>query len=50
MRELPLDHRQRHPLPGELDRVSVAELMGRKSAPHTGSRRIAAQLTARGGR
>ena len=27
MPELPLDHRQRHPLPSELDRVSVAELM-----------------------
>ena len=35
MPELPLDHRQRHALPGELDRVSMAELMRRKPAPHT---------------
>ena len=27
MPELPLDHRQRHPLPRELDRVSMTELM-----------------------
>jgi hypothetical protein len=27
MPELALDHRQRHPLPGELDRVSMTELM-----------------------
>ena len=27
MPELPLDHRQRHPLPRELDRVSMAELV-----------------------
>ena len=50
MPELALDHRQRHPLPGKLDRVSMTELMRRKPAPHTGRRRVAAQLTARGGR
>ena len=27
MPELPLDHRQRHPLPGDLDRVSMTKLM-----------------------
>jgi hypothetical protein len=27
MPELALDHRQRHPLPGELNRVSMTELM-----------------------
>ena len=50
MPELPLDHRQRHPLAGELDRVRMTGLTRRKSAPHTGRRRVAAQLTARGGR
>ena len=50
MPELALDHRQRHPLPGELDRVSMPELMRRKPAPNTGRRRVAAQLAARGGR
>ncbi len=50
MPELPLDHRQRHPLPSELDRVSMTELMRHKPAPHTGRRRVAAQLTAHGGR
>ncbi len=34
MPELALIHRQRHPLPGELDRVSTAELMRRQPAPH----------------
>ena len=50
MPELALDHRQRPPLPGELDRVSMTELMRRKPAPHTGRRRVAPQPAARGGR
>ena len=41
MPELGLDHRQRHPLPGELDRVRVTEPMRREPAPHTGRRRVA---------
>ena len=41
MPELALDHRQRHPLPGELDRVSMTELMRGKPAPHTGRRGVA---------
>jgi hypothetical protein len=41
MPELALDHRQRHPLARELDRVSMTELMRRKPAPHTGRRRVA---------
>jgi hypothetical protein len=49
MPELPLDDRQRHALPRELDRVSMAELMRRKPAPHTRSEGVAAQLGARSG-
>jgi len=50
MPELALDHRQRHPFSGELDRVRMVELMRRQPAPHPGSSRVAAQLTARRGR
>jgi hypothetical protein len=51
MPELPLDHRQRHPLAGEFDRMSMPQLMWRKPAPDASCERVAAQLRTRcGGR
>ena len=41
MPELPLDDRQRHRLPGQLNGVSMSELMWGKPAPYTGRRRVA---------
>jgi hypothetical protein len=50
MPQLALNDRQRDPLAGELDSVSMAELMWGKSTAHTGSGGVAAQLIAHRGR
>jgi hypothetical protein len=47
--ELALDDDKRHALVGHLDRVGVAELMGREAPPHAGSRGRPAEVGARGG-
>ena len=39
MPELALDHRKGHAFAGELDSVSMAELMGRQAAPDPGRKR-----------
>ena len=36
MAQLPLDHVQRHALPGHFDRMSMSELMRREPAAHAG--------------
>jgi hypothetical protein len=50
MPELPLDHWQRHPSRASSTALRMTELMRREAAPLPGSRRVAAQLAARGGR
>jgi hypothetical protein len=49
MPELPLDNRQRDPLVGHLDRMSVPQLVGREPPRHPRLGGESAKLTARRG-
>ena len=50
MLELPLNDRQRHALPRELDSMRIAKLVRREPTAHTGLERVPAQLPSHSGR